>query len=290
MNIIVFDTETIGKVSQDLLNIGYRIVDINPTTSDYKTLITRDYLVKDLINNAVYCLNDDFVGAEKYACYMELLAEKRIIKHSLAKIFDIMKRDIKRYNVLFGYAYNCNFDLDKFEKNAEKYGLTNPLENLSVYDIWDYACSYICNTALYKEWCLATGQITESQRYIGSSVEAVSRYLYRDLEFVEQHTALDDTQHELHILAECVKLGCDITKAGTGHKLVPSDLIITEKLNVNGEAIEISYKRKYSRNGVTYYKMQGTPQDMLTLSGMALGLLVGCLIAHYFHQQQQMES
>ena len=51
MNVIIFDTETIGKVSQDLLNVGYKIIDIDIQQALYLMLNERDYLVNDLINN-----------------------------------------------------------------------------------------------------------------------------------------------------------------------------------------------------------------------------------------------
>ena len=38
MNIIVFDTETLGMKSQDLLNVGYRVVDLNLITREVKVL------------------------------------------------------------------------------------------------------------------------------------------------------------------------------------------------------------------------------------------------------------
>ena len=69
MNICIFDTETVGKVSQDLLNVGYKIIDLNIQQGTYKVLQERDYLVGKLFNNTIYMLNDDFVGAVKYAKY-----------------------------------------------------------------------------------------------------------------------------------------------------------------------------------------------------------------------------
>ena len=73
MKVIVFDTETIGKVSQDLINVGYKIIDINIQQGDGKVLCERDYLVRNLFDNEVYCINDDFVGIEKYTFYKSIL-------------------------------------------------------------------------------------------------------------------------------------------------------------------------------------------------------------------------
>ena len=59
MKVIVFDTETIGKVSQDLINVGYQVLDINIQHGDGKILVERDYVVRSLVDNKIYCLNDD---------------------------------------------------------------------------------------------------------------------------------------------------------------------------------------------------------------------------------------
>ena len=254
MNIIVFDTETIGKVSQDLLNIGYHIVDVNIQQGTAEVLQKRDYLVTSLINNRVYCLNDDFVGAEKYGMYLTLLEDKQIIKRSIPQIFKTLANDLKRYNVLFGYAYNNQFDLDKFSKTAAQYGIDNPMETIPQFDIWGYACKYICDTPEYKTWATENGILTATQTYISTSVESVSKYLYNDLEFKEDHTALSDTKHELNILLECIKKGCDITR-DTKRFFINSDKILNETLVINGETIEVEYKKKYTRNGKTTYKM-----------------------------------
>ena len=253
MKIIVFDTETIGKVNQDLLNIGYKIIDLNIQAADGKVLCERDYLVRSLIDNEVYCINDDFVGAAKYYVYKGLLADGKIIKRNLKQIYITLMNDIKKHNVLFGYAYNCNFDLDKFKRHCPD-GVVNPFDTIPVFDIWDYAVELICQTEDYKEWALANDQITESQRYISTSVEAVARYLYNDLDFIEDHTALSDVQHETEILIECVKRGADITRPLKSSHFIKSNKVLTETIVIDGTEAQISYTNKYSRNGKTYYK------------------------------------
>lgn len=255
MNILVFDTETTGMITQDLLNVGYKIIDLNPATSEHKTLISRDYLVGDLYNNTTLMLNDAFVGAEKYGIYTALLESKQIIKHSIEKIFLIMRNDIAKYKPLFGYAYNCSFDIDKFEKTADKYQIENPLNGLPIHDIWAYAVNHICRTTEYIEWARVNDIITESGVYLKTSVEAVVKFLTNNLNFTEQHTALDDVGWETAILCECVKRGCDITKPmAKGGNIASEKTFVDRFILPNGENLEIVYKKKYERNGVVKYK------------------------------------
>lgn len=256
MNVIVFDTETIGKVSQDLINVGYKIIDINIQGGTYKTLVERDYIVTSLINNAIYCINDDFVGAEKYGLFLKAIENKTAIKRGIPQIFTTLANDLKRYKVLFGYAYNCNFDIDKFERTAEKFEIENPIENLPIFDIWAYAFNFICNTIEYREWAKNNAIFTESQKYIGTSVESVCKYMYDKLDFKEDHTALSDVQHETAILMECVKRGCDITRPLENAKFIPSDKVFRETMILpDGQEIKVEYTKVYKRGDRTTYKM-----------------------------------
>ena len=100
MNICIFDTETVGKVSQDLLNVGYKIIDLNIQQGTYKVLQERDYLVGKLFNNTIYMLNDDFVGAEKYAKYTLALQNKTIIKRGISQIIETMRKSIMYYSLM----------------------------------------------------------------------------------------------------------------------------------------------------------------------------------------------
>ena len=255
MKCIIFDTETVGVITQDLLNVGYKIVDLNPATGEYNTLVKRDYIVADLINNVPLMLNDMFVGAEKYGKLVALIENKQAIKHSIGKIFDIMKNDIAKHKPMFAYAYNCNFDTDKFEKTADKFKIVNPLNGLPIHDIWAYAVNYICRTDEYIEWAKANEIFTESGCYIKTSVESVIKYLTNNLYFEEEHTALDDCGWETEILCECVKRGCDITLPMKKGGNIPSGKIFTKTMVLpNGETIEIEYTKEYERNGVVKYK------------------------------------
>lgn len=255
MNICIFDTETVGKVSQDLLNVGYKIIDLNVQEGTYKVLQERDYLVAKLFNNTIYMMNDDFVGADKYAKYVFALKNKTIIKRSIGQIMETMRNDFKKYNVLFSYAYNNKFDMDKFEKTCNQLGCENPINEKTCFDIWAYACEYICKTAPYIEWAKENQVFTETGLYISTSVESVIRYLIHDLNFEEDHTALSDVQWETLILVECVKRGCDITRPMKKDNRIPSEQVFKKKIKLpDGNEINVEYQKMYERNGVISYK------------------------------------
>ena len=268
MNIIIFDTETLGFQSQDLLNIGYRIVDIDIFNKNYQILCERDMVDMNLyraikkIANHKGCLEQDipniltsnFLPQSKMTIYDNLIETKRIERHSVKKMFEIMAKDIAKYSVVFGYAYNCAFDIDKFAKTSQKYGLINPIDNLVVFDIWAYAVNYICNTKEYIAWAKTNEIFTQKEIYLSTSVESVTKYLNQDLDFVEEHTALSDTKWEINILLECLRLGCDITKVEKRGKFIPSGKKLHKKIiTPDGEVIEFDYTRQVTRTETEHH-------------------------------------
>ena len=268
MKIMIFDTETLGFKSQDLLNIGYRIIDLDIFTKTYKVLCERDMLdlslwqgVKRLLKHKG-CLEEDmetilsthFLPKEKMLIYEKLIENKQIEKHYIKKCFEIMASDIKKHNVVFAYAYNCNFDIDKFEKTSNKYALINPLANLPIFDIWAYAVNYICSTNEYKVWARENEIFTQTETYISTSVESVTKYLLQDLNFVEEHTALSDTMWETKILIECLNRGCDITKSEKRGKYIPSNKVFHKKIvTPYGEIVEFDYHKSINRTTTEYH-------------------------------------
>lgn len=210
MNIIVFDTETAGVVTQNLLNVGYMIVDLNLDTATYRTLVKRDYIMRDVWRNTPWMMNDMFVRAEKMAVIANNIQHKGAIERTEKQVFEQIARDIAKYGVQYGYAYNCQFDTDKFAKTAIAYGLSNPLEGITVLDLWGYAYWKICATEDYLNFCNAHNLRTRSEKFIPTSVEGVTKYLNNDPDFVEEHTALSDVYWELRILCECLKRGQNI--------------------------------------------------------------------------------
>ena len=210
MNIIVFDTETAGCCTQTLLNIGYCIADVDLTTFKYRILKGRDYLIGKHYKNRLWLLNDMFVKAEKLAKFDLNVENGSAILRTEKQIFEQMARDIDRYGIKHCFAYNSDFDEDKFRRTAIALNLPNPLDKIEVLDIWCNAQEWICHREDYIAFCNEHNLRTPSGKYIPTSVEGVTAFLNNDKEFVEDHTALSDVQWELRILCELGKRGCNI--------------------------------------------------------------------------------
>ena len=217
MNIIVFDTETAGCCTQTLLNIGYCIADIDLTTFKYKILKGRDYLIGHHYKNRLWMLNDMFVKADKLAKFDANVANGSAILRTEKQVFEQMSRDIDKYGIKYGFAYNSQFDEDKFNRTALALNIPNPLNKIEVVDIWHNAQIWICSTADYINFCNEHNLRTPSEKYIPTSVEGVTAFLNNDKDFVEDHTALSDVQWELRILCELGKRGCNIFQETTAN-------------------------------------------------------------------------
>lgn len=230
MNILIFDTETAGVKTQSLLNVGYMIVDLDLTTFNFTTKVKRDYILRDVYSNTMWMRNDMFVGDDKLAQIASNIAHRGATLRSEKQVFEQMTKDIDKYGVQYGFAYNCQFDTDKFAKTAIAYGLDNPLEKLTaVFDLWGFAYWKICKTDDYLKFCNDNNLRTKSGRFIPTSVEGVTKYLNNDIDFVEEHTALSDVYWELRILCECGKRGQDIFKwEARGGWICPDGSIIEE--------------------------------------------------------------
>lgn len=244
MNVIVFDTETVGVQTQSLLNVGYTIVDLDLQTANInKVYVSRDYLIRNHFENEMLMLNDMFVGAEKWELMKQNVANKGAILRTIPQIFKTLSNDIAKYKPLFGYAYNSEFDEDKFEKTAIQFGLPNPIATIPIHDLWGYAYHYICTTAEYVAYMKAHELFTDTKRFIKTSVEGVTAYLNDDPNFTEEHTALSDVQWELKILQEVLRRGCDITKPKKRGKMIPSGVVFHKTLVIDGQEVEVDYTK-----------------------------------------------
>lgn len=256
MNVVVFDTETAGCKTQTLLNVGYKVCDLNPITAEAKTLVQRDYIVREILQNELFMLNDMFVGEDKWNQLRANVEHGGAILRTIGQIFAQMRADILRFKCIAGYAYNCAFDTDKFERTAIQYGMENPLDGLPVFDLWGMAFKYICETPEYIAFCKENQLLTESKRFWKTSVEGVTAFLTGNPEFTEEHTALSDVGWELKILQECIKRGAN-PFGSYEHGFIPSGYVFKKTIvKPDGEQVEIEYTRtarKWDAEGTTEF-------------------------------------
>lgn len=200
MNIIIFDTETTSLDKPFAYNIGYVIYD----TEAEATITKRDFVIEQvwynlpLFNSAYY--------AEKRQLYVGKLRSRTAEIKKYGHAMRTMLADIRKHEVVSGYAYNSSFDERVFAFNSDWYKCTNPIEELPIFDIRGYVHREIAFTQEYQEFCDEHELYTATGHY-STTAEAVFKFILNDPNFIEEHTALADSEIELEILLHCIEEG-----------------------------------------------------------------------------------
>lgn len=241
MNIMIFDTETVSLNKPFCYNIGYCIYD----TNNRQVIKNADYVVEQIWHNRP--LFETAYYADKRPLYISMMKAKHAQLLKYGEIMRRMRADIKAYDIQSAYAYNSPFDDNVFRFNCEWFKCINPLDNVSIFDIRGYAHKAIATTPNYLEWAERNSKFTESGNY-STTAETIYQYLSDDLEFVEDHTALSDSQIETTILVQCIDLGCAYNIEYPVLRSIPRNikrtLHIRDNANNNDYYFEYSRKRK----------------------------------------------
>lgn len=201
MSIIVLDTETLGVFDPSVYDLGYVIYD------DVDGIIkTRDYITKEIFDQPE--LMKTAYYANKLPIYHKRLADGYCKKISWKYALRVLKRDINKYHVDGIYAYNSRFDTRAIAKTCEKLGIkTNPTAD-GITDIWKGLTDpHITGTKEYQDFCRRNGFMTKHKKpRCQAKAETVYRYLMNQTDYVEEHTALEDSKIELAILLKALSL------------------------------------------------------------------------------------
>ena len=198
MKIVVFDTETTNLEKPFCYNIGYVIADIDSK----QVLLKRDFVVEQVWHNPMLFTTAYY--ADKRELYVERMRARKTIMDKYGYITQTMIRDFNAYDVQVAYAYNSPFDKKVFEYNCEWFKCNNPFDDVEIKDIMPIVHSLIAFKQEYQDFCDKYERYTESGNY-STSAETVYQFISGDVDFVEEHTALADSEIELQILLHCIE-------------------------------------------------------------------------------------
>lgn len=202
MNIMIFDTETTSLDKPFCYNIGYVIVDVDTE----ERILSRDFVCEQVWHNPM--LFSTAYYADKRDIYIKSMRQRKTKMDKFGYICQQMIRDIKNYNVSSAYAYNSSFDEKVFTFNCDWFKCNNPFDNIPIYDIRGYAHHFICDDT-FKQWCEEHEAFSESGNY-STTAENMYRYISGITDFVEEHTALADSEIETEILLTALFAGAEI--------------------------------------------------------------------------------
>lgn len=208
---IVLDTETCpidkefkGVSPQNMwtYDIGWAVVDKRGKVYKKLSFVNADIFLgeKDLMQSAYY--------AKKIPQYWEEIKKGERILTSWSNIRKALIADIQTYNVKQIFAHNMRFDYGTLNTtqrwlSKSKYRYFFPFE-VEICDTLKMARDVVAKMPTYKKFCFENGFITKNNQ-VRLTAEILYRFITKDIEFVESHTALEDVMIEKEILAYCYR-------------------------------------------------------------------------------------
>lgn len=192
--IIVLDTE--GMSSHNPYNIGYVVADRNGNV-----YLERNFAyLPAIIENVIDCEPAKELVIRGASEILE--TEKYYYVKDKKEILDTLRKDIIENKVSDIWAYNCSFDSRMLNKLfgaecIEELGITFKC-------IWSAIVYSKLLSRNYFNFIEKNNYLTEKGNPI-SKAEIVYRYLFDENDFIEEHTALEDSKIELSILLKAFK-------------------------------------------------------------------------------------
>lgn len=219
MNVLVFDTETAPIVRTEgvqpelmrVYDLGWVVMDARcgSIVSEGNVAIMDTFKRADVMRNAYY--------ANKLPQYYQRMTSGTLEQVTL-KDARAMVRDVCReLHVKQAWAYNVRFDYISLNATVNDYSggfvQTFMPYGVELMDVMSAATQGPLASKKYAAWCRANGLVTKNGRP-RATAEAAYRYLLDAPDFVESHTALDDSRIEARILWECMRRHKGHAKAG----------------------------------------------------------------------------
>ena len=198
---LVIDTETCNTIEQPLpYDIGYAICDRNGKIYLERSFVVAEMFLdrKDLMQSAYF--------AEKIPNYWEDIKNGT---REIKSIFNIRKqlhKDMKDFGAKKVGAYNMGFD-KRALNNVIRYCSKSLIRwffpfGTEFFCIWSMACQVVMNSTSYVKFALQNGLVSEKDN-LQTSAECCYRFLKKQIDFIENHTGLEDVRIEVEIMAKC---------------------------------------------------------------------------------------
>lgn len=193
MGVLILDVETISFDYNCISDIAWGIAERNKLITS-KNFIVQEHLAK---------MSEGNFSKPKMEKTMQEVVDGRATIAPYSVIMQELQKDFN--NAKYCYAYNANFDRNAIIKTCkalQQTAISDFFESTANFDKWRDLWAWASNTILYKksfiDFCEANELMTE-KGFCSTSAETTLKFLKKDLEYVESHTALDDIQDEFLI-------------------------------------------------------------------------------------------
>lgn len=228
------DRKTIAIAKPLIYDIAWNTIDANGKIYRRKAYLCMEiFSVPQIFNTAYY--------ASKRPLYIEKLQKGEITLAPWSQIVDELEKDLQEVEAVG--AYNAMFDFKKAIKFTEEYIenlysnhyhewereqhrridyiVNNPHQpndkdfnpyvfelrgkEYPLFDIWGLSCENLLNNDEYRQYCKDNDLKTASGKYYPTTAECAYRFVKGQDDFIESHTATEDTDIECELLTEVFK-------------------------------------------------------------------------------------
>ena len=204
---LVLDTETTNSIDDPFAyDVGFAVVKATGEVLETYSYVVADiFLDNDLMSSAYF--------ADKIPQYWEEIKSGKRTLRRYKTIKSILRDVIAQYGIRYVVAHNASFDYRSLNYTqrlltSSKYRYFLPW-GVEVWDTLKMARECLGKNEEYKQFCLDNGYTygKDEKPQLRFTAEIIYRFLTGNLDFVEEHTGLEDVLIEKDILAYCIANG-----------------------------------------------------------------------------------
>lgn len=198
----IFDTETVGGKEKLIYDLGLVIAEkTGNSLTEKRWIIQETMTIPNIARQAFY-------GAKIHTFY------KGMATVPFAQARREFNELLDNYNVTTITAYNLEFDKSALRDTLEFTGNSSHkflARRIEFFDLWGAACNSIFQHKNFQKTAVTNGWVSKAGNF-RTNAETAYRYVTKDFQFEESHTALEDAQIETVILQQILRQKKRITR------------------------------------------------------------------------------
>ena len=209
---LVIDTETTNSIDDPFCyDVGFAVVEADGSVVESHSYVVADiFLDNELMSSAYF--------ADKIPQYWEDIKNGKRQLRRFKTIRSILRDVIQQYEIRYVVAHNASFDYRSLNYTqrlltSSKYRYFLPW-GVEVWDTLKMARQALKSNEQYRQFCIDNGFTygKEDKPQMRYTAEIIHRFLTGNLDFIEEHTGLEDVLIEKDILAYCLANGVESGK------------------------------------------------------------------------------
>lgn len=204
---LVIDTETTNSIDDPFCyDVGFAVVNAAGEVLEQHSYVVADIFLDNKLMSSAYF-------AEKIPQYWEEIKSGKRILRRFKTIKAILRDVVAQYGIRYIVAHNASFDYRSLNYTqrlltSSKYRYFFPW-GVEIWDTLKMARECLGKDETYKQFCIDNGFTygKEEKPQLRYTAEIIHRFLTGNLDFVEEHTGLEDVLIEKNILAYCLANG-----------------------------------------------------------------------------------